>query len=565
MKMTAAECLMKVMEKLGVEVIFGYPGGAVLPLYDAILANDNIHHILVRNEQAAPHEASGYARIKGRTGVCMATSGPGATNLVTGLATAYMDSVPVVAITGQVGTPMIGTDAFQEVDITGITMPITKHNYLVSEAAELPQIVREAFHVASTGRPGPVLIDIPRDVAETIIDYDENADDEVDIRGYKPNYKGHTSQVKKVARHIAKAQAPLILAGGGLLHADSNQELIEFADKIDAPVVTTLNGIGVYPETKDKALGMIGMHGRPAANYAISHCDLLISLGARFGDRATGSIKKFAQNATIVHVDIDPAEIGKNIQVDIPIVGDAKRVLKDLIKETKEKTHDDWRKQVSEWKKAHPMREQYGTEKNLKPQAVLSALGDLTRDRAIVATDVGQHQIWTALHYDFINSGSWLTSGGLGTMGYGFPAAIGAQVAAPDKLVICVTGDGSFQMSMAELATAVEQDLPIKIVLMNNSSLSLVKQLQHFQCAKRYSGIEFTHNPDFSLIASAYGVKTYRIETEAEIKPKLKEALADEGLVLIECIVSDKEMVFPFVPGASGLDEMVSYKTCEES
>lgn len=564
MKITAATKLMQVMVELGVDQIFGYPGGAVLPLYDAILANDDIHHILVRNEQAAPHAASGYARVKKKPGVCMATSGPGATNLVTGLATAYMDSVPVVAITGQVGTPMIGTDAFQEVDITGITMPITKHNYLVSDARDLARIVREAFHVASTGRPGPVLIDIPRDVAETLVEARAGDEEPLNIRGYKPTYKGHGAQVKKAAKHIARACRPVILAGGGMKGAGASQELRDLADKIDAPVVTTLNAIGVYPETEERALGMIGMHGRPAANYAVSHCDLLISLGARFGDRATGSLKKFAKGATIIHVDIDPAEIGKNVRVDIPIVGDARAVLSSLLAKTEEKTHDDWKSQVSSWKKDHPMRGQYGQGANLKPQGVLSTLGDLTRDRALVTTDVGQHQIWTALHYDFTHPDAWITSGGLGTMGYGFPAAIGAAVAAPDKLVVCVTGDGSFQMSMAELATAVEQNLSIKIVLMNNSSLSLVKQLQHFQCQKRYSGIDFTHNPDFSTIAAAYGVKAYQIERADQVKDTLEEALAQEGMVLIECLVSDREMVFPFVPGAKGLDEMVKFDECDD-
>jgi len=561
MKMTAADSLMKILEEQGVEVIFGYPGGAVLPLYDAILKNDRIQHVLVRNEQAAPHAASGYARVKGIPGVCLATSGPGATNLVTGLATAYMDSVPVVAITGQVSTPMIGTDAFQEVDITGITMPITKHNYLVKHAQDLPRIVNEAFHVASTGRPGPVLIDIPRDVAEEMIEHEENF--VVNIKGYKPKYKGHNSQIKKVAKAIEHAKAPVILAGGGMQYAGATEELRTLVDLIDAPVVTTLNAIGVYPESEKKALGLLGMHGRPAANYAISHCDLLISLGARFGDRATGSVKKFAKDAIIVHIDIDPAEIGKNVRVDIPIVGDLKIILKDLTKVTEQQRHPDWLKRVADWKDAHPMRDQYGNGSNLKPQKILSLLGDLTRHHALVTADVGQHQIWAALHYDFDNNQSWITSGGLGTMGYGFPAAIGAQMAARDKLVLCVTGDGSFQMSMAEMATALEQDLPIKIILMNNSSLSLVKQLQHFQCEQRYCGIDFTRNPDFCKLAEAYGVSAVRIDSDENLESRLKEALETEGLVLIECMVSDKEMVYPFVPGASGLDEMVKFTESE--
>ncbi|QRN84969.1 biosynthetic-type acetolactate synthase large subunit [Clostridia bacterium] len=557
MKMKAAESLMKILEDQGVEVIFGYPGGAVLPLYDAILKNDNIEHVLVRNEQAAPHAASGYARMKNRTGVCLATSGPGATNLVTGLATAYMDSVPIVAITGQVSTPMIGTDAFQEVDITGITMPITKHNYLVKDANELPRIIAEAFHVASTGRPGPVLVDIPRDVADTMIEHPDEI--VVNIKGYKPTYKGHNSQIKKIVKALGKASKPLILAGGGMQYAGAGKELLQFAECIDAPVVTTLNAISVFPETNERALGMLGMHGRPAANYAVSHCDLLISLGARFGDRATGSVAKFAKQAKIIHIDIDPAEIGKNVRADVPIVGDVKIILKDLNDAMTQQEHAPWSKQVAEWKQTHPMQDQYGNEADLKPQKIIEKLGELTRDRAVVTTDVGQHQMWTALHYGFVKERSFITSGGLGTMGYGLPAAIGVQMADPKQLVICITGDGSFQMNLPEMATAIEHCLPIKILLMNNSSLSLVKQLQHFQCGKRYSGIDFTANPDFCMLAQAYGAKTFRIETEEEMEDKLKQALASPGLTLIECIVSNEEMVFPFVPGKKGLDEMVSF------
>jgi acetolactate synthase-1/2/3 large subunit len=557
MKMKAAESLMKILEDQGVDVIFGYPGGAVLPIYDAILKNDKIKHVLVRNEQAAPHAASGYARMKNRTGVCLATSGPGATNLVTGIATAYMDSVPIVAITGQVSTPMIGTDAFQEVDITGITMPITKHNYLVKEAKDLPRIMAEAFHVASTGRPGPVLVDIPRDVADTMIEHPDDLT--VNIKGYKPTYKGHNSQIKKIVKALEKAESPLILAGGGMQYAGAGKELKEFAELIDAPVVTTLNAISVYPETDERALGMLGMHGRPAANYAVSHCDLLISLGARFGDRATGSVGKFAKNATIIHIDIDPAEIGKNVRADVPIVGDAKIILKDLNSAVEQRNHADWNSKVAEWKREHPMSDQYGNESDLKPQKIIEMLGDLTRDRAVVTTDVGQHQMWTALHYNFEKERTLITSGGLGTMGYGFPAAIGAQMADPEKLVLCVTGDGSFQMSLPEMATAIENCLPIKIILMNNSSLSLVKQLQHFQCEQRYSGIDFTANPDFCMLAQAYGAKTFRIDKAEGLKEKMTEALAAEGLTLIEFMVSNKEMVYPFVPGKKGLDEMVKF------
>ncbi len=558
MKMTGAQSLLKILEEQDIKVIFGYPGGAVLPIYDALLENQNVRHVLTRNEQGAAHAASGYARITGRAGVCLATSGPGATNLVTGIATAYMDSVPLVAITGQVATPMIGTDAFQEVDITGITMPITKHNYLVKDARELPRVVAEAFHIANTGRPGPVLIDIPRDVAEATIDYEGPIS--INLRGYKPTVKGHKSQIKKAIRMIQDAQKPAILAGGGIMFAEASEELQKLSELLGAPVATTLNGLGVFPETSRLGLGMVGMHGRPAANYAISNCDLLISLGVRFGDRATGSLKKFAKNAKVIHVDIDPAEIGKNVPVEMPIVGDARSIVSEILKEMEPQRNDQWVDQILEWKQKHPMRKQYGSGDNLKPQLILETLGNLTRHKAIVATDVGQHQMWTAQHYGFDRPRSFVSSGGLGTMGYGLPAAVGAQMADPEALVCCVTGDGSFQMNLPEMATAMEQGLPIKIILMNNSALSLVKQLQHFQCGERYCSIDFTANPDFGMLARAYGVEALKIETNEEIEPVLRQALENGKMTLVECMVSAREMVYPFVPGKKGLDEMVVFR-----
>lgn len=558
MKMTGAMSLLKILEEQNVRVIFGYPGGAVLPIYDALLETPGIRHVLVRGEQAAAHAASGYARITGRAGVCLATSGPGATNLVTGIANAYMDSTPLVAITGQVSTSMIGTDAFQEVDITGITMPITKHNYLVKNVKELPRVIAEAFHIANTGRPGPVLVDIPRDVAEAMVEYE--GPPQVNLKGYKPTYKGHSTQIRKMAKMIQSAKKPAILAGGGIMFSGASGELMEFARKVQAPVATTLNGLGVYPETDELALGMMGMHGRPAANYAMSNCDLMISLGVRFGDRATGTLNKFARNCRVIHVDIDPAEIGKNVPVDLPIVGDIRQILQEVLQYLEPRDNSEWLAQVMDWKEKHPMRGQYGRGDNLKPQRVISTLGDLTGHSAVVATDVGQHQMWSAQYYGYDRPRSFVSSGGLGTMGYGLPAAIGAQMADPDALVCCITGDGSFQMNLTEMATAMEQCLPIKIILMNNSSLSLVKQLQHFQCDQRYSGIDFTANPDFGVLARAYGVEHLRIETNEEIEPVLKEALGNGKMTLVECMVSNREMVFPIVQGKQGLDEMIKYE-----
>lgn len=556
MGITGAQALIKLLEEENVEYVFGYPGGSVLPIYDALLDSQKIKHVLVRQEQAAVHAASGYARITGRPGVCIATSGPGATNLVTGLATAYMDSIPVVALTGQVSTDMIGTDAFQEVDIFGITMPITKHNYLVKDVRDLPRVVKEAFHIAGTGRPGPVLIDIPRNVSGAVFDYEPP--EPVELRGYKPTYKGHPTQIKNLAKMIQEAQRPVIYAGGGIITSNACEELRTLAEKINAPVTTTLMGLGAFPEDHELSLGMLGLHGTPYANLAVHHCDLLIGIGVRFDERVTCTIEKFAPQAKIVHIDIDPAEICKNCRVDLPIVGDARLVLEELLKKVAEKEHYLWIEQIKTWKKNHPL--VYRQDGRLKPQYVVQKLGELTRGRAIVTTDVGQHQMWTAQYYGFIKPRSFLCSGGLGTMGYGLPAAVGAQLASPDSLVIAVTGDGSFQMNMAELGTATEQGLPIKVVLFNNSHLSLVRQLQHFFCGKRYSGVTFTGNPDFVQIAKAYpGAEAYRITQPEEVEPVLKEALNNGKLTLIECVVSAEELVYPVVLPNKGLNEMIYY------
>lgn len=557
MEITGAQALVRLLEEQNLKYIFGYPGGSVLALYDALLESTKITHVLVRQEQAAVHAASGYARVTGKPGVCMATSGPGATNLVTGLATAYMDSIPVVAITGQVGTDMIGTDAFQEVDITGITMPITKHNYLVKDINDLPRIIKEAFHIASTGRPGPVLIDIPKNISGGRFKYKPVGS--VDLPGYKPTYQGHPAQIKNLAGLIRTAKKPVIYAGGGVISSGAWDVLKELAETIDAPVATTLMGLGGFPEDHPLSLGMLGLHGTPYANYAVHNCDLLIGIGVRFDDRVTSTIDKFAPQAKIVHIDIDPAEIGKNAIVDLPIVGDVKIVLSELLKRLEKKEHRLWNEQVAAWKRSHPL--EYGSSsEKLRPQYILEKLSELTKGKAIVTTDVGQHQMWAAQYYQFTQPRSFISSGGLGTMGYGFPAAVGAQLANPDALVVAVTGDGSFQMNMGEMGTATEQKLPIKILLLNNSYLCLVKQLQHFLSGKRYHGVCFTGNPDFVQLATAYpGAVGLRIEKPEEVEPVLKEALFNGKLTLIDCRISDKELVYPMVPPNKALDEMIHY------
>lgn len=558
MGMLGAEALIKCLEAEGVEVIFGYPGGAVLSIYDA-LRKSSIKHILVRQEQAAVHAASGYARITGKPGICMSTSGPGATNLVTGIATAYMDSIPLVAITGQVATSMVGTDAFQEVDIFGITMPITKHNYLVQDVEDLPRIVHEAFHIARTGRPGPVLIDIPKDVSGAMMKKYQTPK-KVELRGYKPTSRGHSSQIRNLAELIKQAKKPLIYAGGGVAHANAHEELLALAEKINTPVTTTLQGLGVFPENHPLSVGMLGMHGIPCANMMVQESDLLIGLGVRFDDRVTLSVERFAPKAKIVHVDVDPAEIGKNVLVDLPIVGDVRLVLGDLLELVCSKENPEWVEEVHRLKKECPL--YYGDYKStLKPQYVIEKLGELLASKnAIITADVGQHQMWVAQYNKFLKPRTFLTSGGLGTMGYGFPAAVGAQIAAPEATVVAVTGDGSFQMHMAELGTATENNLPIKILLFNNSYLGMVKQLQHFFVEERYAGVEFTGNPDFvNMVASYKNAAGYRITKPEEVERVLEEALNNGKLTLIECIVSDQEYVYPIVPNDKGLDEMIHF------
>lgn len=548
---TGAEILLECLEREGVEVIFGYPGGQVIPIYDA-LYDAKIRNILVRHEQGAAHAADGYARSTGKTGVCLATSGPGATNLVTGIATAYMDSVPMVAITGQVPTSLIGCDSFQEADITGITIPVTKHNYLVRDIGELPRIVKEAFHIASTGRPGPVLIDLPKDLSVLKMkpDYPET----IDLPGYKPNYVGNARQIKEAADAIAAAERPLLYVGGGTVISGAGPEVVKLAELIETPVTATLMGLTAFPTAHPLFLGMLGMHGTAAANWAVCETDLLIAVGARFDDRVTGQIESFAPQAKVIHIDIDPAEIGKNVRVDIPIVGDVKTVLETLIDKLAPARHTAWIEKTAEWKAAHPLRYEA---RGLKPQAVVEAISDLTKGDAIICTEVGQHQMWTAHYYRFTKARSFVTSGGLGTMGFGFPAAIGAQVGNPGRLVIDIAGDGSFQMNIQELGTAVANQIPVKVIIFNNFYLGMVRQWQEFFFEKRYSGTVLETNPDFVKIAEAYGAAGFRITEPEQLVPVLQKAFATPGPVVVDCHVDREENVLPMVPAGGAINKMI--------
>jgi acetolactate synthase I/II/III large subunit len=551
MKISGAEILLESLAGEKVEVIFGYPGGQVIPIYDA-LYDSKIRNILVRHEQGAAHAADGYARSTGKTGVCLATSGPGATNLVTGIATAYMDSVPMVAITGQVPTSLIGRDSFQEADITGISLPITKHNYLVRDITELPRIIKEAFHIASTGRPGPVLIDLPKDL--TVLQAKPEYPQTIDLPGYKPNYIGNARQVKDATEAIQGAKKPLIYVGGGAVIAGADQELRRLAELLEIPVTTTLMGMSVFPSNHPLCLGMLGMHGTAAANFAVSDTDLLIAVGARFDDRVTGKIETFAAQAKIIHIDIDPAEIGKNVRCDIPIVGDVKMVLEMLLEKLTAMRNPEWLSRIDAWKKDYPLK--YALN-GLKPQQVIEEISRITKGEAIICTEVGQHQMWTAHFYQFTRPRSFITSGGLGTMGFGFPAAIGAQVGNPDRLVIDIAGDGSFQMNIQELGTAVAHQIPVKVVIINNFYLGMVRQWQEFFFNKRYSGTVMESNPDFVKIAEAYGAKGFRITDSKNLKEILAEGLATPGPVVIDCQVDREENVLPMVPAGGSINKMI--------
>ncbi len=556
MELTGAEALIESLKKEGVEHIFGYPGGAVLPIYDVLYKEKALKHILTRHEQGAAHAADGYARATGKVGVCMATSGPGATNLTTGIATAYMDSIPIVGITGQVATPLIGRDSFQEADVTGITQPITKHNYLVKNAEDIPRIVKEAFHIAGTGRPGPVVIDIAKDAQ--IKKFKFKYPDKVDLPGYRPTLKGHPRQIKAAAKMISISKRPVIYAGGGVVSSGAAKELTEFAEKLNIPVTTTMMGLGAFPETNKLALQMLGMHGTAYANYAVQECDLLIAIGARFDDRVTGHLPSFAPKAKHIHIDIDPAEIGKNVRADVPIVGDVKHTLKDLMLkiEIEKGKHEAWLKQIEEWKKKYPLT--YKKNNLLKPQYIVEMIHEVTKGEAIICTEVGQNQMWAAQYYKFTKPRTWASSGGLGTMGYGFPAAIGAQVGKPDAIVVDIAGDGSIQMNIQEMATAVNNKLPIKIAVLNNSYLGMVRQWQELLYDRRYSQTDLCNNPDLVKIAEAYGAAAMRITKPEEVKKALEDAMKiKDRPVLMDFMVNKEENVFPFVPPGQAINEML--------
>lgn len=561
MKMTGCSILFESLQREGVDVLFGYPGGAIIDLYDEMPRHPKIKHILVRHEQGAVHAADGYARASGKVGACLVTSGPGATNTVTGIATAYADSIPLVVITGQVPTALIGNDAFQEVDIVGITRPCTKHNFLVKDVTKLAETIRLAFYLARSGRPGPVLVDIPKDIQQAKTEF--IWPDEPVMRSYNPTYKPNIVQLKRAADAMAKAKKPVLLIGGGVIMSNAAKSLTKLANTLSIPVCSTLMGLGGFPTTEDLSLGMIGMHGTYAANLAVNNCDLLICAGARFDDRVTGKLGDFAKNAKVIHIDIDPTSIRKNVEVDIPVVGDCELSLSSILDICQNKIKNiDWNekhsaflKEITSWKKSNPLT--FHKNDNIKPQAVIECVYELTKGDAIITTEVGQHQMWVAQFYKFTQPRTLLTSGGLGTMGYGFPAAIGAQLAYPDKKVITIAGDGSLQMNIQELATIVTHKLPIKVIILNNMYLGMVRQWQELFYAKNYSSTNMEAQPDFVKLADAYHAEGYRIKTNKELLPTLKKALATPNPALIDIQIEREENVYPMVPAGAALDEML--------
>ena len=548
-KTTGAKALVRALEAQGVEVIFGYPGGATLPIYDE-LARSTIRHVLARHEQGAAHMADGYARATGKPGVCMATSGPGATNLVTGLANAYMDSSPVVAITGQVARPMIGNDAFQEVDITGITIPITKHSYLVQKASDLPHTVQEAFFLANTGRRGPVLLDIPRDVQ--LEEYGHHQAKYPPLEGYRPTVEGHPGQIKRAATLLKGAERPVVIAGGGVSLSDACGELLELVDKAQIPVVYTLMGKGSFPNSHPLCLGLMGYHGRVASNTAVSQADVVLAVGTRFGDRSTGPLATFGKQARIIHVDIDPAEISKNVPIFLPIVGDARQVLRQLVDQIPSKHHKAWVEHLNKAASEHPLRAPRG---GVNIPSILQALQGMVQD-PIIVTDVGRHQIFTA-HYMPVNScRSWISSGGLGTMGFGTPAAIGARAGRPDRPVVSIAGDGSFMMTCQEVAAAVVEEIPVVILVMNDYCLGMIRQLQDAFYGKRYQSCAFGRNVDFAKLGEAMGAHGERVTREEEIVPAIERSLAAGRLAVVDCVLEEAGNVYPMVTGASLMDSV---------
>ena len=558
-----ARILLETLKRLGVTDIFGYPGGAVIPIYNEIYDFEGINHYLARHEQGAAHEADGYARASGKCGVCLATSGPGATNLVTGIMTAHMDSIPLLAITGQVCSHLLGKDAFQESDIVGITMPVTKNNYLVKDIRDMIRTVKEAYYLATTGRPGPVLVDITRDAQLDVISYEEFEaifNEPISIEGYDPNYIGHPKQIKKAIDLLKGAKRPLIIAGHGVLLSNATEELYKLATTCQVPVVNTLLGLGSFPGEHQLSLGMLGMHGTVYANYAVNEADVVLALGIRFDDRIAGVPKEFCKDATIIHVDIDPAEIGKNKLIDVPIVGDLKHVLNEMNHELTPQTHESWLERIREWREEYPIRVRPHEGNSLLPQKVIQEIDNIVKGNAIVVTDVGQHQMWTSQFITFSKPNTIITSGGAGTMGFGLPAAIGAQVAQPDKKVVLITGDGGLQMNSQELLLLKAYNIPVKVVIINNGFLGMVRQWQELFNQRRYSFVDLEVNPDFETLAKAYGVQGVTLSTIEELRSQLRDLILSDEPVVINCVVEREENVFPMIPAGCTAKDMMGLK-----
>lgn len=558
-----ARILLETLKRLGVTDIFGYPGGAVIPIYNEIYDFEGINHYLARHEQGAAHEADGYARASGKCGVCLATSGPGATNLVTGIMTAHMDSIPLLSITGQVCSHLLGKDAFQESDIVGITMPVTKNNYLVKDIRDMIRTVKEAYYLATTGRPGPVLVDITRDAQLDVISYEEFEaifNEPISIEGYDPNYIGHPKQIKKAIDLLKGAKRPLIIAGHGVLLSNATEELYKLATTCQVPVVNTLLGLGSFPGEHQLSLGMLGMHGTVYANYAVNEADVVLALGIRFDDRIAGVPKEFCKDATIIHVDIDPAEIGKNKLIDIPIVGDLKHVLNEMNHELTPQTHESWLERIREWREEYPIRVRPHEGTSLLPQKVIQEIDNIVKGNAIVVTDVGQHQMWTSQFITFSKPNTIITSGGAGTMGFGLPAAIGAQVAQPDKKVVLITGDGGLQMNSQELLLLKAYNIPVKVVIINNGFLGMVRQWQELFNQRRYSFVDLEVNPDFETLAKAYGVQGVTLSTIEDLRSQLRDLILSDEPVVINCVVEREENVFPMIPAGCTAKDMMGLK-----
>ncbi len=560
MKLKGCEILIKSLKREGVDLLFGYSGGAALHIFDALYKfnaanpDDPVRLIMARHEQGATHAADGYARVTGKAGVTLVTSGPGATNCVTGIATAQMDSIPMVVICGQVPSGLIGNDAFQETDVIGVTRPIVKHSYLIHDVNDVARIVREAFHIAESGRPGPVVIDFPKDIQVDETEF--TTPDTVDIRGYKPKLEGHPKQIQKAAELIMKAERPFMYGGGGIVLGDASDEFRELVWKTQIPTTVTLMGLGAFPETDPLALKMPGMHGSRAANYAFQECDLIIAIGARFDDRVTGNLERFAPLAKIIHIDIDPSAISKNVHVDVPIVGHVKNILPKLTELVDKTSIEPWRNQCWAWKEKYPFTYQ-PKPGVVMPQQLIEEIWNLTRGEAILTSDVGQHQMWCGQHYQHIEPRRWLNSGGLGTMGYGLPAAMGAQFAHPDALVVCVSGDGGIIMNIQELTTIASHKLPVKTIVMNNNWLGMVRQWQELLYEERYSASDLHDNPDFAKVAEAFGVRGMTVKDPEELRPALEEAFAYDGPALLDVLVDETENVYPMVPAGAALDEMI--------